>query len=60
MVVPRPSLKRFSPRTSRCAGEVFCPRVRITLHFSQMNLKYNYEYYLAFMSKAKLVAKNFT
>jgi hypothetical protein len=27
-------------------GDAICPRVRITLHFSQMNLKYSYEKYL--------------
>jgi hypothetical protein len=57
---PAPPLKGFSQLTSRCIGVAPCPRVRITLHFSQMNLKYNYENYLDFTNKARLIAKKFT
>jgi hypothetical protein len=47
-------------RISWCVRAAFSPRVRITLHFSQMNLKYIYENYLAFMNKAKPLVKKFT
>ena len=55
---PGSPLKGFPNEHPDAIRGAFCPRVRITLHFSQMNLKYNYENYLACMNKAKLLLRN--